>query len=570
MGDKVDGQRIRIGIEPHALGTMNRLLRGDGDRIVHEVAQNARRAQARTLRVTVTDEMLVMEDDGLGIRDPAVLLACGRSGWTRAPAYEWPEGTGLFALGLQGAEIASRPAAEAGGEHPGWVVYLSPAAFTGDEQATVRESESAPTPHGTRVSVPDGEGRWSADRIRTLLRHYRLGITVNGEPLRYRPFTREGSGIHVTMWQGLAISIEEEPSSGGAERAEVNFHGRTVHDESIRSVRTEDSEWRVRIDVRECGRLHLRAPDRTAIVRDRFHDMLRDKVEECAYRAMGASGRDIRLDHRQWKRARKRGVDLDAPKPYGRRWTPRTADPYRFTIEAAKALAGKATRMPAGLSAIDEQVVARALRLNPEAARELTPIETMEEAEGFEWYDRLDEVWKIVAVVTTAGETETIHLLQADGTKRKHERTDNRTVDSVTVKLTVWNPATRTEREVTLPTDVVFRNNEENSLPDTVGMRLRKNTAGTNLAEIRNLTLDGFLRTTDESEDGSYEEQRERYERETAEAVTRIVRGEDAATRETIDEMVRRHIAWRVPRGTTATIAIDAEGRATTRLERAS
>ncbi|MCY4511926.1 MAG: ATP-binding protein, partial [Acidobacteria bacterium] len=104
--------------------------------IANELLQNARRAGAAKVDITVDDTTVTVSDDGCGIDDPAVLLNFGRSHWdARTLQRETPAGMGLASLARRVASIETRPP----GAEPedGWRVTLTPAHWRGEGTATV-------------------------------------------------------------------------------------------------------------------------------------------------------------------------------------------------------------------------------------------------------------------------------------------------------------------------------------------------------------------------------------------------------------------------------------------------
>ena len=122
---------------------------GDGlNEIAAALLQNARRAGASQVTVSTNPDTGTMPvtDDGSGLgKGAADLLICfGGSLWDNATAEdERPAGIGSHALAARGASVRSRD----------WRMSVTPAAFVGDEVATVT---SAPTMgSGFSVSFPD-------------------------------------------------------------------------------------------------------------------------------------------------------------------------------------------------------------------------------------------------------------------------------------------------------------------------------------------------------------------------------------------------------------------------------
>ena len=108
--------------------------------IFTELLQNSRRAGSSRVDVSWDGQTVTLQDDGCGIRDPAVLLAFGDSQWEEPlVTAENPAGMGIYSLARRTVTVQSRPA---GG--PGWTVHLDPRHFTGQEAARVSTAPGLP------------------------------------------------------------------------------------------------------------------------------------------------------------------------------------------------------------------------------------------------------------------------------------------------------------------------------------------------------------------------------------------------------------------------------------------
>ena len=551
-------KRIRARIDPNAIEKITRFFRADEEQVVHELVQNARRAGATRVQIECGNEHLTVTDNGCGIADPEIVLCCGKSSWKAEVKREDPAGMGLFALGLRGARIWSRPRDENGKTGAGWKASLTPTVFKGDESCAVKDNDEYPEHHGTRVRIEDPTRRWHPANVAEMVKRYELAIEINGKPAARDAFLHSGEATYETVWRGVQIAVYHEPFRQPDRRTEINFHGHVIHEEGIEGITTERDHWWVRIDVLDCRHLKLTLPQRESVVRNDFFELLKTKAERSIYRGVEKAGREVRLSHKQWQRARSLGVELETPHAYGRQWVPLTADPYRFYSDSTHTLQGPATRLSRKIRASNQQVLFRALILNPELGKKLNLITETEELEGFHWYDRLPRVTHLEARITDAdGGTSTINM---DNSARPYQHADDRLVDSIELHLTIANPETGNVSEVTLPTDVAFKNSETNTRPEDAGILLRKKTTAKDRKEIRGVLVDGFLRTTEDPDDGGYEEQTEGFRLEAAAALTTLTRGRKAAATDTIRDMVDREIAWRVPEGHGLRIDIDTKG----------
>ena len=102
---------IRARVHDDAISRVTRFFNATTVETLNELFQNARRAGATRVDVTIADGEVRVADDGEGITQPAALLAFGQSHWDSAPAQrEDPAGIGVYALAhCPKVTIRSRP-----------------------------------------------------------------------------------------------------------------------------------------------------------------------------------------------------------------------------------------------------------------------------------------------------------------------------------------------------------------------------------------------------------------------------------------------------------------------------
>src|SRR6185312_11252153 len=131
------------------LAKADRLFRNDDAGVWVELLQNARRAVATTVDVSIDDSQsrpgtcsITIHDNGAGISDFQALLSLGGSGWEgETQAKEDPAGMGFFALCRSEVQVHS-------GNHS---VHLSPDVFLGKDATQI--VEMAETVKGTRIAL---------------------------------------------------------------------------------------------------------------------------------------------------------------------------------------------------------------------------------------------------------------------------------------------------------------------------------------------------------------------------------------------------------------------------------
>ena len=160
------GTSIRARVHPRALDRMHMFFDASVSSAFVELIANARRGGATRIDISTRDLSppdghrfeVSIRDDGRGIPDPAVLLSFGESGWNEKLARsENPAGMGLLSLAKHGCTLSSRPKSPAAGHFPSWRVELEPEHFMGKADAAVMPDDTAPAPHGTRVTFEVGQ-----------------------------------------------------------------------------------------------------------------------------------------------------------------------------------------------------------------------------------------------------------------------------------------------------------------------------------------------------------------------------------------------------------------------------
>jgi glucose-6-phosphate-specific signal transduction histidine kinase len=88
---------IQAQVTPTTLSKVSRLFNASLTDCLNELLQNARRAQASTVTVTIdADRRLTVTDDGTGIAHPQTLLTFGKSDWSEVTQrQEDPAGMGV-------------------------------------------------------------------------------------------------------------------------------------------------------------------------------------------------------------------------------------------------------------------------------------------------------------------------------------------------------------------------------------------------------------------------------------------------------------------------------------------
>ena len=565
---------IRARVHDSALKRVTRFFASNLHDIFTETLQNARRAGATRVRVTVgtlTDEpadyapkssetrlTVTVADDGAGIENPAVLLSFGENGWSDdLVAREDAAGMGILSLAHRGCRIASRARTPDGHAVQGWSVDLAPEHFTGHSDARVQHDDSAPYPSGAAVQFQATE---SADAIHAAIanaaRHYPLPVMSEGIPgtepggvmLERRAFL--DGAIHAESWNGLAFGVYRD-RRGGYLDPDLNFFGLTVPVRLPTVATVHGGIWSIRADVVDCPDLELLLPARREAVENAFLVDMRQAARLAIYRAM-ACDPEPRPAFVDWTRARDAGIELPPPPQVLRPWRPGIADIDDWREPPKPAPAGH----DALVMAFDpEPPEAQALWRAAERAGIADRLfEADKRLEGYGWYDGLDRVTGIDTEVAAAdGKAWPLHDFPVpEGTGAPAAPLPTRPA-AIRMTLAVKTASGR-GRTLDLPADLAFAGEAWNWVGEALPLVTVDSTLEAHrLAELLRL---GFFSPSDDADADSPETQAMRFDEEALHIATRLLCSEDSALEISIAETVRRELFWLVPHNRTVEISI--------------
>ena len=294
------------------LAKADRLFRNDDAGVWVELLQNARRAGATRVDVSI-DEIhaqtstcnVTIHDNGAGISDFQTLLSLGGSGWDgETQIKEDPAGMGFFALCRSEVEVHS-------GKHR---VRLSPAVFLGKDAAEIQEM--AETVQGTRICFTRGSLKIALTAaLQQVSEFCPLAVFLDGEQIAQHDFLdgdlhREViDGIEV----GFALSFTQEWSTYHDKN--WNFYGARI-DYSVAAIdgffppgQVLPAPLYARFNVLETSRVKLQLPDRRAIIEDEFLKAFLRKARLAAYRFFERQDRHA-LSFKSWREAKELGILL--------------------------------------------------------------------------------------------------------------------------------------------------------------------------------------------------------------------------------------------------------------------
>jgi len=385
---------LRATISPSILSKADRLFRNDDRGIFTELLQNARRAGANRVEVTIEPSpehdqatRVTFEDNGHGIEDFQKLLTLGDSNWNpEVLAIEDPAGMGFFSLCHSTVEGSS-------GEKK---TVLTREVFLGQVPAEVVPSDAHV--HGTRIVFTRPTVSKAVEvALKDASEFNPLDVTLNGERLERHDFL-EGA-LHREVIDGIEIGISTLFRwKFGWDRVDWNFHGSVIREPFglIHGflARDDKGQWReeylhVRFDVLEVGRVKLQLPDRRAIVQDSELVAFKKKVRTAVYRFLSTQEHHV-LSFEQWKEAQSLGVSIAEASPYLTTWHAQPADP-----DAPPFFGQTETHL---LPTLDDVLLVDAhlpsqhtleAALTPSAIPSKTFYQVQSRFSGYSWYDRL-------------------------------------------------------------------------------------------------------------------------------------------------------------------------------------
>ena len=562
-----DTPTIRARIHDSAIRRVTRTFAASIGEVFSETLQNARRAGATRVRVTVTGPAdsgplaVTVSDDGAGIVDPAVLLSFGENGWSEdLVRREDAAGMGMLSLARRGCTVSSRTRATDGETAPGWRVALLPAHFLGEAEAEVHAHDTAPWPHGTAVAF-QAAGSENAVTIRRAIenaaRHYPLPVMfedvpdtpAGGEPLDRRAFL--DGALHVERWRGLVFGAFKDRWYGfGLNDPDVNFHGLTVSAQLPRVESVTGECWTVGADIVDCPELELVLPARKEPVETPFLEEMRKAARLAIYRAMAADP-DPRPSFADRKRAHEADIDIAPPPPELRPWRPGLADvddwrepPKRQPVGPDSLLMACDSEPP------EDQALWRAAEQGGVAGRLFEPDRRLE---GYAWYDAIARVSAIHIEVTVDGRTCALEAYApAGGVHRRLEPVQQRP-DAIRIGLTV-TPHEGPRRIVDLDADLAFAGEAWSWAADA--LPLVTPDSDFEPWQLAQLMRAAFFSASDDTDADSWETQRNAFETEALHAATKLLVSDDQARITSIADAVTRDLFWLIPHDRGAEISV--------------
>ena len=547
MPDKLLPATIRARVHEDAISRVTRFFNATTVETLNELFQNARRAGATRVDVTIAGGEVRVADDGHGITDPAALLAFGQTGWDAdTTRREDPAGMGVYALARRPrVTVRSRPRPVDGRQLPAWEVHLAPEHFLGDKLAAVNVIDDDSLAFGTEVAFDDGKA--NTGNVDCAARHFPLPVTCNGKDVDRRDFLHDA--VHVEQWRGIRLGVRSAGYHPGR-RPELNFHGILIEDVRLPVICSMASHWHVKADVADCAELELVLPARRSVVETPFVEQLRTACRTAVYRAMLESDEQISVPADVRADALAHGVQLPVARTELAPWRPTYSNEYSTKRERPyrAGLPDKPIVIEADMPPCDQVALWRAARRS-DVSHRLCAEEPR--YRGYPWYDGLTRARKLTTRVVLDGEEQSI-----EEQRERHEPFDTGRPERITFVLETVD-GNGTVEHLCIPADVAF-GDDDDSWAEELGV-LVTGDSGITPDELAELMYDAFFSPSDDCEADSYETQQDNYRQAAFARALELLASAEEAMLSNLRTAVHRWVLPHLPRGRNATIRIAAD-----------
>jgi hypothetical protein len=328
---KSDNQTVRGTVNPALLTKADRLFLNDDRGIFVELLQNARRAGATAVHVSIEDipcesgtARITVLDNGRGIENFQSLLTLGGSDWSSSTQQkEDPAGMGFFSLCRSEVEV-----------HSGFqCVRISPAVFLGQAEASVEPAEQLVA--GARISFTRSSTSTALGAALGRVAEFCPLEVRLGEKTLLRHDFLEGA-LHREWIDGIEVGFSHQFKWSNrhfdSHEPNWNFYGACVYHgfdkfPGLLGLTDDGSPTQlyVRFNVLETGRVKLQLPDRRGVIQDEFLAAFKQKARAAAYRCFQGR-KEHALPYKHWKEAKQLGVELPEAACLLQSWHARPAD----------------------------------------------------------------------------------------------------------------------------------------------------------------------------------------------------------------------------------------------------
>ncbi|PBN42954.1 ATP-binding protein [Sphingobium sp. D43FB] len=523
---------VRSQVDRAAVTKVTRLFNNTIGDVLAELIQNARRATATSVMLQTSQVedgvQLSVSDDGVGIDDPTVVLALGRSGWTDSVARrEDPAGMGVFSLAGRHVSVRSRPRAA----ELGWQIDIAAHAW---EDGSPIPVASCDRPIGTEI-VLSLDKAWSDTldaAARAAARHCPIPVFLNGEELKRLDWLDGACAIY--REGGVRIGVFDDRRANVHSHS-INFHGVTVGG-GFPSIVEKHGYWCARVDITDAPALQLVLPARKEMVENEALARLRREVRRAIYRFI-ATRPAHRLAYDEWCEAAELGISLPEAVPLLTHWEPASADVHvgitPSEIEATEGL----FIVEGSIPAIEQSAH---LALSEDKAFEGRLVAPDPKMVGYDWYDRLSRITGMAFEIELNGET--MHYNDAE-----FPGLASGPVDAARLVLTITGPSGDTSATITAPAVIEY---DDSSCWDVEEAAVIIASPEAVTAEDIVDLLEGTCFSPSEDRDAdSWDTQHDRFLLDAREIAICILHGDDAAILERLRTVLSDRVQWFVPEG---------------------
>ena len=524
-------ETIRGGVDVALLDKADRLFRNDDEGVWIEVLQNARRAGATMIAISIEESSpqedsctVTVEDNGDGIADFQALVTLGHSRWAEeTQATEDPAGMGFFSLCHSDVEVHSGLRS----------VCISRAVFLGKAQATIENKKEFVCGTRLRFQRPSSR-RTLVAALERVTEFLPLEVRLEGNPLPQHDFL-EGA-LHRERMDGIEVGFAIRFTFHENSDANWNFYGARLRHApmQIDGFLTENNRVlavSARFNVLETGAVKLQLPDRKGILEDAVFREFHKKAAAAAYRFFQSQCRHV-LDYRNWREAQTLGVDLPEAVPLLEQWGPRSQDDQIeavFPQVEAQVLGSVENIVLVSQDLENAHTLDGALHSGASVAGAL--YRERPQFQGYSWYDRLP------MITDTTVTLDNIDYEEWRGSERpRPERID--------LELTIEQAGT--SKDVRLPA-LIHVNSDNYGELEFVAIR---NSPWDNDDLLGPFSVEDFLMAAsfcasdDWGDADSWSTQEERYRGEVIQTINEYFRGPRASLR----GILRGAITWQASR----------------------
>lgn len=519
-------------IDPAAVHKVTRLFNNTLADVLAELIQNARRAGASKVAIQTvpTSEFgtLIVTDNGIGMDDPSVLLALGRSGWDDTISRrEDPAGMGVFSLAGRDIVIRSRPA-----RHEfGWEVAIPGHAW---EDGSPIPVSSVACAEGTQIEFPLDKS-WAdalAGAAQGAARHCPIPVHLNGVELTRQDWLAgavavyEEKGVRIGIFDDWRVNVHSHS---------INFHGVTVCG-AFPAVTEKEAQWCARVDIVDASHLQLVLPARKEMVENEALKTLRRDVRRAIYRHV-ATRPSHRLDFSHWREAVDLGVDLPEAEPLLYQWSPMTSDIHVAATRSAMRVSEGILLVERSATALEQSADFAITRDGRFEGRLASPDPKME---GYGWYDRLARITGMAFDIERDGETIRYDEDNVPGFESGE-------IDCAELQLSI---ADGDRLEVaSLPAPLIVAFDDASCWGVEEAAVLFASREAVNADEIVELLEGICFSPSDDRDADSWDTQHDWFLTNAREIAVELLDGEDAAILERLRAVLAQRAQWFIPEG---------------------